>query len=363
MSNVLVVVLRIIEFVILFGFLLFTHELGHFIIARLSKIEVEEFGFGFPPKICRLFRLWGTDFTLNAIPFGGFVRPKGEMDPTIPGGMGAAKPIARLGVLLGGPLMNILTGVIIFSIIFSQVGVSNQKIVQIMGVTENSPALIAGLQVGDIVKSINGEPINNMTKLSSMVYANLGKEMQMVVLRNNEEITLSVTPRTEPPEGEGPLGITMGNPVKDVNWIEAVPYGFVMAYDQAKALLELPGQLIAGSISPEQARLVGPVGMFNIFSQTRDLDQEEQAAGSSQPAGLNSLYLLAVLAVALGLTNLLPIPALDGGRVLFLLPELFFKKRIPPKYENLVNLIGFSLLIVLMVYITAQDIFNPIALP
>ncbi|MEN6434371.1 MAG: M50 family metallopeptidase [Anaerolineaceae bacterium] len=363
MSDALIVVLRILEFIILFGFLLFTHELGHFLVARLSKIEVDEFGFGFPPKITRIFRLWGTDFTLNAIPFGGFVRLKGDMDPNVPGGMGAAKPIARLGVLLGGPIMNILTGVLIFSIIFSQVGVANQKIIQIMGVNENSPAAVAGFLVGDVVQSINNEPIDSMSKLSSLVYANLDKEMQVVVLRNNEEITYTLTPRSNPPQGEGPLGITMGNPVKDVSWFEAVPYGFVMAYDQAKALIELPGQLIAGSISPEQARLVGPVGMFNIFSQTRDLDQEEQAAGSSQPAGLNSMYLLAVLAVALGLTNLLPIPALDGGRILFLLPELLFRKRIPPKYENLVNFIGFSLLIVLMLYITAQDIFNPIALP
>ncbi len=363
MDGVFGLILRILEFVVLFGVLLFTHEFGHFIVARLSKVEVEEFGFGFPPKILRLFRLWGTDFTLNAIPFGGFVRPKGENDPNVVGGLGAAKPRIRLGVLFGGPVMNILTGVLLFSIIFSQVGVPNRKVVQIMGISAGSPAETSGIQNGDVVQTINGEPINSMDELSSLVYANLGKEIEVLVLRGEEKLTILLTPRAEPPAGEGPLGISMGNPNKEVSWVEAVPYGFVMAYEQAKALVMLPGQLIRGTVSPDQARFVGPVGMFGIFSQARELDQEQQAETPAQTKGLNSLYLMAVLAVALGLTNLLPIPALDGGRILFIIPEVLFKKRVPPKYENLVHFIGFAALLILMVYITAQDIFNPLVLP
>jgi len=363
MSDSLVVILRILEFVILFGFLLFTHEFGHFIISKLFKVEVEEFGFGFPPRIVRLFRLWGTDFTLNAIPFGGFVRPKGENDPNVPGGLGSAKPGVRLSVLLGGPLMNILTGVLLFSIVFSQVGVPQRKIVQIMGVNEGSPAQAAGILPGDVIISIEDEPIRSMETLSKLVYSNLGKEITFVVERSSEKVTVEVTPRTEWPQNEGPIGISMGNPVEQASMLQAVPFGFEMAYQQVRTLISLPGQLIAGTIAPEQARFVGPVGMFNIFSQTRELDEEQQAEAPSQPQGLNTLYLLAVLAVALGITNLLPIPALDGGRILFLIPEILFKKRVPPKYENLLHFIGFAALIVLMVYITAQDIINPIVMP
>ncbi len=363
MSDSLVVILRILEFVILFGFLLFTHEFGHFIISKLFKVEVEEFGFGFPPRIVRLFRLWGTDFTLNAIPFGGFVRPKGENDPNVPGGLGSAKPGVRLSVLLGGPVMNILTGVLLFSIVFSQVGVPQRKVVQIMGVNEGSPAQAAGIQVGDVVISIEDEPIKSMETLSKLVYSNLGEEITFVVERSSQKVNVEVTPRTEWPQNEGPLGISMGNPVSQATLLEAVPFGFEMAYQQVRTLISLPGQLIAGTVAPEQARFVGPVGMFNIFSQTRDLDEEQQAEAPSQPQGLNTLYLLAVLAVALGITNLLPIPALDGGRILFLVPEILFKKRVPPKYENLLHFIGFAALIALMVYITAQDIINPIVMP
>jgi len=184
-----------------------------------------------------------------------------------------------------------------------------------------------------------------------------------VVERSSGKVTVEVTPRTEWPQNEGPLGISMGNPVRQASMLQAVPFGFEMAYQQVRTLISLPGQLIAGTIAPEQARFVGPVGMFNIFSQTRDLDEEQQAEAPSQPQGLNTLYLLAVLAVALGITNLLPIPALDGGRILFLIPEILFKKRVPPKYENLLHFIGFAALIALMVYITAQDIINPIVMP
>lgn len=363
MDGILGLILRILEFIILFGVLLFTHELGHFLMAKLFKVEVEEFGFGFPPKIVRMFRLWGTDFTLNAIPFGGFVRPKGENDPNIPDGLGAAKPHVRLGVLLGGPVMNILTGVLLFSIIFSQIGVPDRKVVQIMGVDKGSPAEAAGLLNGDIVVSINNEAIKSTDRLSEIVRANLGKEIVLVIKRDNSNLTLPVTPRTEWPSTQGPLGILLGNPGKQASWIQAIPYGFEMAYQQVKALIMLPGQLIAGSIAPDQARFVGPVGMFTIFTQAREMDEEQQAETPSQPRGLNSMYLMAVLAVALGITNLLPIPALDGGRIIFLIPEILFRKRVPPKYENLVHFIGFAALIALMVYITAQDIFNPIVMP
>ena len=124
----------------------------------------------------------------------------------------------------------------------------------------------------------------------------------------------------------------------------------------------MPIRLIMGSVPADQARFVGPKGMYDIYTQARDTDQEN--AGSSTPADtVNTLWLLANISLALGVTNLLPLPALDGGRIVFVLPELLFKKRIPAKFENMVNLVGFALLLLLMVAVTAQDIIKPMVLP
>ncbi len=355
--------MRILEFVLLFAVLIITHEFGHFILCRLNKIEVEEFGIGFPPRIAKLFRLWGTDFTFNLIPLGGFVRPAGENDSTVSGGMAAASPWARLSILLAGPLTNILTGVLVFAIVFSSIGVPVQNQVQIMAVAPHSPAETAGIQPGDLVTKINQVEITGMNSLSAQVQTNLGKEISLEVLRSDETITFHLVPRLNPPQGEGALGIQMSNPIQKISYIQAIPYGFKMAYEQAKALVLLPGQLIRGSIDPEQARMVGPVGIYGMYSQSRDLDQQEQQTNTEHAGGMNTLSLFGILAIAIGFTNLLPIPALDGGRILFLLPELLFRKRIPEKYENMVNAISFVFLLCLMVYVTFQDIANPVIAP
>ncbi|HEX7555762.1 MAG TPA: site-2 protease family protein, partial [Leptolinea sp.] len=146
----------ILEFFIAFGILLFIHEFGHFITSRFFNIEVEEFGFGFPPRLAKLFTWRGTEFTLNWIPFGAFVRPKGENDPQVSGGLAAANPWKRLAVLIGGPLLNILTGIIIFSVLFTKTGAPDTKVVQIMEVSKGSPAETAGIQAKDIIAKANG---------------------------------------------------------------------------------------------------------------------------------------------------------------------------------------------------------------
>ena len=355
--------ITIVEFVISLGILAFLHELGHFLVARLFKVEVEEFGFGFPPRIVRLFRLGGTDFTLNWIPFGAFVRPKGENDPSIAGGLAAANPWKRLAVLFGGPVMNLLAGILIFSLVFVKVGAPDSSVVQIVGVSPNSPAAVAGLQNGDIVLSVNGTKVTDSQNLSDMIRQNLGKPVTLSVKRDTQEIVLTTTPRVSPPQGEGPLGVLLGNPVKHINWFESIPFAAQMTYEQVKQMALLPGRLIAGNIPPDQARVVGPVGMFDIYQQARQRDTQDQAAQNPQTPAVNTLLLMAFISVALGITNLLPIPALDGGRILFVLPEIITHRRVQPEFENTVHMIGFALLILLLVVITTNDFLHPIALP
>jgi len=359
-------ILNIVEFILAFGLLIFLHELGHFVTARLFKIEVEEFGFGYPPRLVKMFNFGGTEITLNWIPIGGFVRLKGENDPEVPGGFWGANPYARLAVLVGGPLMNLLTGIIIFSLVFIQTGAPDPHKVQIVGVNEGSPAAMAGIKMDDILVSVNGQPIDSVEKVTALVKQNLGKQITIVYLRDGQEITTSATPRLNPPKGEGSLGVVMSNPVVPISFWQAFPIASRVTYQQAMQLLQLPGQLIRGQVSMEEARPVGPKGIYDIYSQAREMDNEIESTASSGAESLpavNTLWIMGIISVAIGLTNLMPIPPLDGGRILFILPEIIIKRRVPAQYENMVHLIGFALMMALMVYITTQDIINPIVLP
>ena len=353
----------IVEFILVFGLLLFIHEFGHFIFAKLFKIGVEEFGFGFPPRLAKIGKFKETEITLNWIPFGAFVRLSGEEDPEIPGGFGQASPFARFMTLIGGPLFNLVLGIGIFTIIFMRLGVPDLKTVQVFDVSPNSPAEAAGIETGDIILSVENEEIQDTDKLASKIKALQGKEISILLLKpSGETKQIQAIPRTNPPPGEGYLGFTMTNPYRNAAWYEAIPYAFQATGNYAYTLITLPGKLIQGSVSAEEARPVGPVGIFSIYSQARERDVENTTSENPEDR-LNTLLILAIISVALGFTNLLPIPALDGGRIILLLPEILFRKRVPPKYENMINLVGFVALLALMVIITTMDILKPVVMP
>ncbi|MBI4928024.1 MAG: site-2 protease family protein [Anaerolineae bacterium] len=361
METLLATLIRILEFVLALGVLIFLHELGHYLFAKLFKIEVEEFGFGFPPRMLRLFKLGETEFTLNWIPFGAFVRPKGENDPDVPGGMASANPWQRLMILFGGPLLNLVTGVLLFSLVYTLAGAPDLSTVQIAVVNANSPAESAGLLPGDVITAVQGQPVTSSQQLTTVIYDNLGKEISMDYRRGEQTGSVTATPREKPPEGEGALGIVMGSPLVKVSWAQSMPLAVQDTLQQARMIITMPIMLLSGEVSGDQARFVGPKGMYDIYQMVRTEDRkDEQNNATSAP--VRTLSLLATISVALGITNLLPIPALDGGRILFLLPELLFRKRVPARYENMVHLIGFATLILLMIVITAQDIINPIQL-
>ena len=354
--------LTILEFVIFFGVMLFVHEMGHYLTAKAFGIKVEEFGFGFPPRMIKLFNIKETVFSVNWIPFGAFVRLSGENDPNIPGGFGSAKPLARISVLLGGPLMNLLFGAILFSVLFTQTGVPDYSKVLISNVESLSPAQQAGLAIGDQITKVNQMPITSSEELISFIQTNKGVEVEIVVLREQETFTTRVIPRVDPPPGQGALGISMTSPLVQMSWLETLPISFLATFEQSRMILETPGRLIRNEIPSEQARPVGPVGIFTLFSQAREMD-EEHAASANPFEKLFTLRLMTIITIALGLTNLLPLPALDGGRIIFILPELIIRKRVPARYENFIHMVGFFALLLLMFYITAQDIINPIQLP
>ena len=349
----------LILFIVALALLIVVHELGHFLAAKLCRIKVSEFGIGFPPRVARLFKLGETEFTLNAIPLGGFVRPAGENDPNVPGGLSAASPWARIFVLISGPAMNVLVALLIYAYIFLQLGKPDLKTVQIMDVSADSPAQNAGLLPNDIVLKINEEPIDSSEELHDEIYAHLGEPIEFTYMRDGQVNTVTLIPR-DPPPADGAIGISMGHPLIPVSPLEAIGFSGQAIWEQANALIALPGRLLTGSANPDEGRLIGYKGMYDIYTQVREADA---APESSMPPGINTLSFFASISVSLGILNLLPVPALDGGRILFTLPELIFRRRIPPAYENAVNLIGLALLLLLIVYINIQDFINPIVVP
>jgi regulator of sigma E protease len=311
----------------------------------------------------------GTRFTLNWLPLGGFVRPKGENDPGVPGGLAAANPWKRLAVLFAGPLMNLLTAVLIYSIIFGRVGVPDATRVSVSSVSEGSPAAQAGLQADDIFISGNGQPIRNFDELRVVVDANQDKPVNLVVDRDGEQVALTVTPRlTQLEDGSERImiGVGLGVPFKQpTSPLETVSLGARYTAMNIQALIALPAQMIRGSLDSEQSRLIGLKGIFDVLQQTVSRDVEASATpapASADPMDqpIRTLNLIASLSISLGLFNLFPFPALDGGRIMFILPELIFRRRVSPQLENLVHAMGMAFLLLLMIYINVMDFVNPI---
>jgi regulator of sigma E protease len=361
----------LIIFLFALGGMIFVHELGHFIAARWAGIEVEEFGLGLPSyKIATLFKWKGTEFTVHALLLGGFIRPKGENDPNVPGGLASANPWKRLVVLFAGPLMNLITAIVVFSFLISFEGVPVPGSIKIDSVSDNSPAQQAGMQSDDILLAINGQSVTEVSSAITIIKANLDQPVELLVERNGEKITLTATPLSTRKASEGALGIGLGYPTRPATFIESISGGFTVTGLQAAAIAYLPIALIQGAIAPADARFIGFKGIFDMFGVAvkEDVSSRQEAAavptGASTPQPTNwTLNLIGMLSISLGVMNLLPIPALDGGRILFTLPEILFRKRIPPQWENTVNGIAMLLLIGLMLFVNVMDFVNPAKIP
>ncbi|MGE5642196.1 MAG: M50 family metallopeptidase [Byssovorax cruenta] len=361
-----------IVFILAFGGMVLIHEFGHFIVARLCGIEVEEFGIGLPtPGAVKLFTWKGTRFTLNWLPLGGFVRPKGENDPNVPGGLAAASPWKRLAVLFAGPLMNLLAAVIIYSIIFNRVGVPDTSKVLIASVVPESSAATAGFKDGDILVSGNGQPITNYEQLRQIIDSNVDKPINFVVNRNGEEIKLAATPHMNATEKRAMIGVGLGVPFKQRASIgETLGLGVQYTGYSVRALISLPAQLLRGTLPAEQGRIIGLKGIYDVLQQSvsHDVQASNNSTSNSPATGtasnpidqpVRTLELLASLTISLGVFNLFPFPALDGGRIIFILPELIFRRRVSPQVENFVHGMGMAFLLLFMLYVNVMDFINP----
>lgn len=369
----------ILQFLLMFSLILFLHEFGHFIAAKAFGVEVEEFGFGIPPRMVKLFNWKGTDFTLNWLPFGAFVKPKGEFDDADSaeaGGFKSVSPWKQLVIYFAGPLMNLLTMIVVLMIIAQLVGIPIAGTVMIDRIIPGSPAEEAGFLPGDYLLAVNGETITSVSFAASTFFALAGQENNILYERDGRLNEISVVTLKDPGPGRGALGVELTNPLRRVPFWEGIRIGFQDAFALILQYLNGLGQLFTGKLSANEG-LVGPIGIFSLYQDVAESDQaiierqeerkEMERAGEvlsknsradSTLPWYNRLMFFAVISMAVGISNLLPVPALDGGRILLLVPELILRKRVPAKVEVWLNVVGMALVLGLSVYLIFKDVFQ-----
>ena len=420
--------------IVVLGPIVLIHELGHYILAKLAGVRVEEFGFGFPPRMLKLWRgkghlkiggarvimpaslrrppglkaeAWvdaitqkqedgdyilrrlkvldpleddlklkqervgdetrirgevteleqGTLYSLNWLPLGAFVKMTGEEDSSDPRSLAAQPKRWRVAVLAAGAILNIIVALMLAVGAYAS-GSPETWAVKISDVEPASAAAEAGLQPGDIVMAVEGEPIEEgLAHLRRVIRAAPEQAIELTIRRGEERLTLTATPQRDP-EGHGHLGIWMApwpnrSGVRNYSLTEALNAGVQDTVAAIVMTVQVPAQLVRGDISSEQARPASMVGISQILTISL---QQSIEWGIAFPA----LRTASLISLALGLTNLLPIPALDGGRIFFVLLEALRGRRIPPERESVVHFVGMVIMVSLMAFIMLQDLINPI---
>lgn len=340
-----------------FSILILIHELGHFIAAKKSGVWVEEFGLGLPPRI------WGkkigeTIYSINWLPIGGFVRLHGEGEAekvTYPERSFLNKsPWIRIIITLAGVFMNIVLAIVCFSIVYSIGGIATgRNFIKVTEITSGSPAFYAQMQIGDIIKKINGEEVFAIDKFQDEIEKAQGKRVKIEVERGEgkELKELQLTPRINPPEGEGPLGVV----ITEIPEIYFPPlwqrpfvgtyYGFRDAFYYVGAVTQGLGQT-AKSVSEGKAPedVAGPIALISLFVEIARTD------------ALRLIKFIGIVSANLAVINLIPFPPLDGYRVLTTFLEKLVGKKFLPRYEAIIHTVGMVILLSLMVLLTAREL-------
>ncbi len=393
--------LAVLVFVVILGILIFVHELGHFVTARRNGIKASEFGFGFPPRAIgfqylyengkrKKWRIvWGTKdgddenekkdlaqahekrftggtiYSINWIPLGGFVKIKGEdggnKDDT--DSFAGKSAWVRTKVLAAGVAMNFILAWVLISLVFmigapqavdSTENVSATKI-QISDILPETPAQTAGLQIGDEIVKKQKNPAGESVKLSSVedvqnyIKNNAGKELNLAIIRGDQVLSIKITPRISAPEGQGLLGVNLAQTaIIKYSVPKALWEGLKTTGNLIVAILVALGGIIKSLFMGNGvgADVAGPVGI---------------AVLTKQVTGLGLVYILqfaALLSINLGIINILPIPALDGGRILFVLIEKMKGSPVSQKLEQTFHSVGFLLLILLLILVTFKDVMK-----
>lgn len=353
--------MTLLLFILIMAILVIVHEFGHFIVARKNGVKVEEFGIGFPPRLFS-FKRPETTYSLNLIPLGGFVRIKGETGDhkNDPDSYANKKPWQKALILVAGVAMNFLTGWLLLSLAVSigvpialedvspeQMSAVRDIGIRINNVLEKSPASEAGIKMGDMIESINGEQIQEVGEIQKYINEWGGKELDLKIKRGEEKINLKATPIKIARLNRFAIGIGLSKTgIISYPWPQALGEGLNRTIYIIKEIAFALGQLAKTVLTfhKPSSDVSGPVAI---------------AVATNDVAKLGFAYLLqfmAVLSLNLAFINILPIPALDGGRLFFLIIEKLRGRPIGERLEIAAHNIGFTLLIILMVFVTISDI-------
>lgn len=337
------------------------HEVGHFLLAKRFGVKIEEFGIGYPPRIAAK-KIGETIYSLNLLPFGAFVRMAGEIERSDDSRSFSQQSAGkRILIALGGVLSFWIISAILFSIVFGlgapvmieDEGVSNlsEPKVNIVGIAPDSPADVRGLKVGDTIKGFRVEgssfDITKIKEIKEITERNKGQDIILILERGKETLEVSLVPRVLPPAGEGPIGVALVRtaiqkypwyltPLKGITTTGEITFAVIQTYIQAIKNLFL-GQ-------PVGVEMVGPIGVFQMLTQTQQLGL------------IYFLNFLALISIQLAIFNILPIPAVDGGRILFLIIEAVRKKPVSERIQQKMIVFSFMVLLALMVWVTIKDV-------
>ena len=346
--------------VFVLGVLIFVHEVGHFLVAKLFKIKVERFSIGYPPRIAGK-KIGETDYCISAVPFGGYVKIAGMVDESLdeeklkeepkPWEFRSRSSIQKILVVMGGPLMNIGLAFIIYFVATLNYGIPDISGLAYVGsVVPGNPAAEAGILPGDKIVAVNGKKVNTWDELAEIIHSSPGKPCKLNWMRHDSLFTAKVTPIKQKIVDNGDIrevgliGISPKFRMKKVGIGTAFVNAGKTIYDLTHLVIISIVKLIEGKESIRS--LAGPVFIAKM-------------AGESARSGWGSLIgFLAFLSLDLGILNLFPIPALDGGHVMFLGVEAIIRKEIPLKVKLIIQQIGMFLLIALMIFIVYNDIIR-----
>jgi len=336
----------IIAFPIVLGLLILVHEIGHFTSAKLIGVRVFEFGLGFPPRVAKVVR-GETTYSLNALPLGGFVKMMGENgeDAGDPRSFGAKPAWMRGIILVAGPAMNIALALVLF--FTAAVWLGAPVATNVVGsVQKHSPAQRAGLRHDDIIVAVAGTRTRSLAAIHKVTEAHLGKRISLTILRSGRRMIVYVRPRLHPPANQGSVGVIMA--VREQRY--SVQTAAIKSFEGVGAMVMAIPNLIASIGSHGTQNISGPVGIARMTGES---------ASSIPQEGLGQFFaFVALLSANLGVLNLLPIPALDGGRLALVIVAGIRRRNLNPEVEGLIHLVGMAILFTLILVISYQDIIR-----
>ncbi|MDR1205634.1 MAG: RIP metalloprotease RseP [Peptococcaceae bacterium] len=346
--------LSFLAVVLVFGLVIFIHELGHFTVAKLTGVKVVEFSLGMGPKLIG-YKGKETEYVLRALPVGGLCAMVGEPDGLQSGGevcdesrrFDRQPPRVRAAITVAGPVMNFVLALVLFVLIYSIVGIPLGYSNRIQEVAPDGAAGAAGVLPGDRITSVNGTDVSDWNGILLAIQNHAGGEMDLVLDRDGDSRSVTLEPRLDPESGRQLIGIMTGP--ENLIWEnlspgEGISAGFRQTGVTFGVIIQALREMFSGGVSVRD--LSGPVGIVQTIAQT------------AQEGMVSLIFLTAFLSINIGICNLLPIPALDGGRLLFILIEKIIRRPINPKKEGMIHLAGLVALLMLMVVVTYFDVLR-----